>query len=120
MLIDSECPASSIVLDHTAMLDRVGGDMGLLREITAIFLSEYPTLLAEIRMGIIAGDARRVERAAHSLKGAVSNFAAHTVTQAAYQLEVLGRNARLEDAPAALATLESQLAALQPALSELS
>jgi hypothetical protein len=37
------------VIDRAVILDRVGGDEDLLREITAIFLEEYPALIEEIR-----------------------------------------------------------------------
>ena len=44
-------------VNYAAMLDRVGGDETLLREITSIFLEEYPILLTEIRRCIAAADA---------------------------------------------------------------
>jgi HPt (histidine-containing phosphotransfer) domain-containing protein len=119
MLTESECPPTTAVIDRTVVLDRVGGDIGLLREIVAIFLAEYPTLLAEIRESVATADAQKLERAAHSLKGAVANFAVHTATQAAYRLETIGRSSNLDAAPEALATLEAQLAAIRPALTQL-
>ena len=103
-------------LDRDAILDRVGGDESLLKEITDIFLSEYPSLLAEIREAIQRSDPASLERSAHTLKGSVSNFGADDATQAAYQLEILGRKRRLDQAPEALRALELHFAALTPAL----
>ena len=103
-------------VDRAAVLDRVGGDESLLREITEIFLTEYPTLLEEIRAAVRAGDSGRLERFAHTLKGSVSNFGATEATRAAYQLEQIGRNQVLEEAPGALRALELHFSALRPAL----
>jgi HPt (histidine-containing phosphotransfer) domain-containing protein len=106
-------------LDRSAVLERVGGDEALLREIAGIFLTEYPGFVSQIREAIDSRDPQKLERSAHSLKGAVSNFGAHTATQAAYQLEVIGRSARLHEAPEALLHLEGRLAELRPALLQL-
>ena len=84
-----------------------------------IFLAEYPVLLADIRQAIALGDAYKLERAAHSLKGAVSNFAVPAATQSAYRLEMLGRSGNMQSAEDAVAGLERDLAALQPALAAL-
>jgi HPt (histidine-containing phosphotransfer) domain-containing protein len=106
-------------LDRDAVLDRVGGDEDLLKEITEIFLAEYPALIAEIRDAIQKQDAGKLEHSAHTLKGSVSNFGADAATNAAYQLEVLGRRGCLEQAPEALRALELHFAALAPALASL-
>jgi HPt (histidine-containing phosphotransfer) domain-containing protein len=103
-------------LDRDAVLERVGGDESLLKEITEIFLSEYPMLLEEIREAIQRDDAAKLERSAHTLKGSVSNFGAAGATDAAYQLELLGRRRRMEEAPEALRALELHFSALAPAL----
>jgi two-component system, sensor histidine kinase and response regulator len=106
-------------VDRNAVLNRVGGDEMLLREITEIFLAEYPGMLHEIREAIRCSDAAKLEHCAHSLKGSVSNFGADAATNAAYQLELLGRKGRLEDAPEAFRALELHFSALGPALESL-
>jgi two-component system sensor histidine kinase/response regulator len=110
---------SNEAVDWAAVLDRVGGDESLLREITSIFLSEYPALIGEIRAAVHARDARRLEKFAHTLKGSVANFGAPQATKAAFQLEIIGRENHLEDAPAALRALERQFSVLAPALEEI-
>ena len=107
------------VLDRDAVLDRVGGDESLLKEITDIFLSEYPVLLAEIREAIQRRDATKLEQCAHTLKGCVSNFGADAATSAAYELEMLARRKSLDEAPEALRALELHFAVLTPALESL-
>lgn len=103
-------------LDIPAILDRVGGDVDLLREIAAIFLDEYPVLLRDIRTAVANRNSSLLEHAAHSLKGSVANFGCPLVTDAAFVLEQLGRNKRIDEAAPALATLEARLEAFAPSL----
>ena len=107
------------LIDRTAVLDRVGGDVDLLREITAIFIAEYPALLGEIQEAVASRNAKKLERAAHSLKGSVANFGAQAAIEASYRLEVIGRRERLDEASDALADLVMQFQQLQPVLEDL-
>lgn len=106
-------------LDREAVLDRVGGDEALLKEIAGIFLTEYPSLIDGIREAITQKDAHRLEHCAHTLKGSVSNFGVDAATEAAYQLEILARRKNLDQAPEALRALELHFATLEPALQSL-
>jgi HPt (histidine-containing phosphotransfer) domain-containing protein len=106
-------------IDREVALSRVGGDVELLKEIADLFLDDYPKLVAELREAVSAGDATRVERTAHGLKGSVSNFGAQAATNAALSLEKLGRARQLEEAAKVLQTLELALAALRPELESL-
>src|SRR4051794_41096338 len=84
-------------LNLPSLLDRVGGDSSLLREIAAIFLDEVPGLLAEMEAAADAGDALRLQHAAHAVKGSVANFEVAPVTQAALTLELMGTTGDLSD-----------------------
>ena len=107
------------VLDWREMQAHVANDTELLTELVSLFEEECPRLLADIRAGIAAGDARRVRLAAHTLKGAASNFGARETSDAAVHLEMLSRDGDLKDCPAALAVLEEAAVRLMAALSEL-
>lgn len=107
------------ILDRALILDRVGGDEDLLREITGIFLEEYPSLIEEIRTAVGGGDAKRLERAAHTLKGSVANFGAQHATQAAYRLETMGRHGQLQDSTSAFEDLVARFEQLHPVLEQL-
>ena len=63
-------------LDRQLALSRVGGDHELLSEIAILFLEDGPRAVAQIQQAIEQGDARRLESAAHALKGSVANFGA--------------------------------------------
>jgi two-component system sensor histidine kinase/response regulator len=109
-------PTDVEVFDLTEALDRVEGDLDLLKEMADLFLEEYAHMLTEIEHAIAAGDARALQHAAHTLKGSVSNFAAPKATEASFVLEKMGRRQDLAEAPAALATLKQELADFTPAL----
>ena len=110
---------SDSVFDRAVALSRVGGDAELLKEIAVLFLDDYPKSLSELRQAIEAGDARRIERSAHGLKGSVSNFGARPAVEAAMRLETMGRAQKLVEVDQVLHSLELALAALRPELESL-
>ena len=117
MILSKTFPQREVpIVDRAAVLDRVGGDEHLLREIIEIFLEEYPALIAEIGSSVERHDAHALERSAHTLKGSIANFGARSATQAALDLELMGRRKDLRLAPAVIATLKSELQALHSAL----
>jgi CheY-like chemotaxis protein len=111
--------AAPEVLDPKQALKRVGGDAELLRELVGLFNADCPHLRAEIRQAVAAGDAPKLKRATHTLKGAVSNFGARLTVAAAERLEALGKKGDLTGAGEAAAVLEGELERLLPALAAL-
>jgi PAS domain S-box-containing protein len=87
--------------DRNAALARVEGDEGLLREIVGLFFAQTPVLLAEIREAIRQGNGQNLERAAHTLKSSVGNFAAKRAFDAVLRLEKMGAGGDLRGAEAA-------------------
>jgi len=107
-------------LDCAVALERLGGDEDLLREVAGLFLEEYPMLMNEIRVAAMSGDADALQRAAHSMKGSVSNFGANGVYQAAFALERKGRAGDLEALEVCIERLACALEHIHPALVALS
>jgi HPt (histidine-containing phosphotransfer) domain-containing protein len=107
------------VLDEEALLERLGGDPGVLREVVSLFASECSRLVGEIRRALERGDAPDLARAAHSLKGTLATLSATQAQNAALRLEILGRGGELADAAGAFAELEETVERLRPALAEL-
>jgi CheY-like chemotaxis protein len=103
--------------DKAAALEHTGGDEELLRELLMAFVEEYPPLLERIGDAIARCDARQLERAAHTLKGAAGAVAAEAAYDAAQRLEVLGRTGQLVEAEPVRAELEDALKRLQGSLS---
>jgi signal transduction histidine kinase/CheY-like chemotaxis protein len=106
------------VLDRSAILARVGNDRQLLKELVALFREELPGLLTRIREAVARRDAPALKAAAHTLKGAVSNFSTWPAFEAALRLETMGQTGDLTQAGAALAALEEAMARLVPALAQ--
>jgi two-component system, sensor histidine kinase and response regulator len=104
------------LLNREAVLARVEGDRQLLEQMVSIFLEEVPRQLAELRKAIDDADARAVERAAHTLKGAVGIFAAPPAVAAALRVELMGREKNLAGAAPALASLEREVERLKSVL----
>jgi len=102
--------------DRVWMLAELDGDEELLAELIETMRDEAPKLLHEVRVAVEAGDAALLGRAAHTLKGAVSNFGARAAADAALCLERRGRSGDLADVAPALASLEIEMAALIEAL----
>ncbi len=107
------------LIDHSALLARLDGDTALLKEMTALFLSDCPRLLSDLEAAVASGVAPRIERAAHALKGAVANFDAKAAYDVALQLEGLARAGDLTQAEALCVALGVELNRLQPALATL-
>jgi signal transduction histidine kinase/CheY-like chemotaxis protein len=111
-------PIQAASWDKESALERVGGDQELLADLCRIFLEESPKHLTRLRVGIAAGNADSVYRAAHSLKGESSYLEATRVYETARQLESMGREENLSQAPAVLEVLERELTRLQCSLQE--
>ena len=106
-------------LDTAALLERCGGDSQLLSELAELFLTGHPQQLAAIRTAVERGDSKALELAAHTLKGALGNFGAHTAVALALRIETLARHGDLSEAHRACAELEREIDSLKPALSAL-
>ena len=57
------------------------------REVIALFTSDAPNRIADIREALQASDSAELSRAAHALKGAASNVGAEALTDACFVLE---------------------------------
>jgi len=112
-------PLGSEPWDREAALARVEGDEALLAEIARLFRDDWVRLREEIGAALAEGDAARLHWAAHTAKGALSNFAAGPAGAAAVRLETLARAGDLASAADAVAVLEAELGRLLPALDQL-
>jgi two-component system, sensor histidine kinase and response regulator len=111
--------SNTALLDRSAMLDCVGGNQELLRAVTGVFLKNCPDLVSQIRSAVAEGDCHALKLAAHTLRGAASNFLTASAIQAATRLEQMGRESQLLSAEDELSTLEKEIARVEPELSTL-
>jgi HPt (histidine-containing phosphotransfer) domain-containing protein len=104
--------------DETELLARVDNDTAFLAETVDMLTSDGPPLLDQLRRALATGDAPAVGRAAHSIKGMVSNFCAAGAHAAALRVEQFGKSGDLAAAPAAVQTLHEDLDSLTRELLE--
>jgi PAS domain S-box-containing protein len=110
---------SDDVISWEDAVKQMEGDVDLLKEIAEMFLEESPVLMDRMRQATAEGDCKKLERAAHTIKGSVGNFAAKPAFDAAQKLENLGRDGDMNHAVEAFKTLEREIERLKPALAAL-
>src|SRR6266542_3475055 len=114
-----ECVRSGFVLDETALLHSVGGDIDFLDELIGLFLAACPTLLYQIRVALAISDFAALGRAARILKGALRSFPLGQATRAAEALETAACQRQSVAATQAFEVLEKWIRCLTSALSHL-
>jgi CheY-like chemotaxis protein/HPt (histidine-containing phosphotransfer) domain-containing protein len=100
--------APAEVFDQSVLLAQVEGDQELLAELVELFAEDCPRLLSEIEQAVVRGEGEGLARAAHTLKGAASNFGAQGVVTLARRLEEMGYAGELAGANAACAALGTE------------
>src|SRR5205823_4929110 len=78
------------VFNRPVALAALGGNLPLLKHVAGLFFETYPRLLADVRDAVARRDAQRLKHAAHTIKGASSNFRAARTVEAALKLERMG------------------------------
>jgi two-component system, sensor histidine kinase and response regulator len=111
-------PAAAAIFDRKETLARMDGDWELFREVAGIFAADSRAMMQQIRNAIAAADSPGLHRAAHTLKGAVSNFGARASFDLALKLEQLGKSGEFAGAWDRFADLERELERLREALED--
>ena len=94
------------------MVERLGGDEELARELVALFLGEYSNLMKNLHAAIGCGNADAVRRAAHAAKGCIANFTDGGPQTTAWRIEQLGAEGRRGEIAPLFSHLEIEVAAL--------
>jgi HPt (histidine-containing phosphotransfer) domain-containing protein len=100
-----------------ALLDDMGGDVEVVKELVQSYLEEAPRLLAEARDALAKADVATVQRAAHTLKSTSATFGALALAESSKAIEHTARAGKLPS-PAQLADLDTQFAAVRGELME--
>jgi two-component system sensor histidine kinase/response regulator len=110
---------SDRMIDVSGSLERMGGDVHLLKEMATYFIQDSPLLLQTI---LRERSGEEATRAAHSLRGLASNFGAELIMESAMRIESTatseeGRNRAIsqleEDLPRLLSALQKLVDAEQ-------
>ncbi len=97
-----------------------GGDESFVAEIVQMFREDTPPHFAELDASAASGDAVRLAKIAHGLKGSAGNFGAKHFRALTERIETLAKAKDLAPIPAAIADLRAEyarvIAALEAAL----
>jgi|GEM_PF-2241739 len=91
ILTEEKTTGSSSVFDLDTALIMTGGKLDLLKKMAALFIDQLPGLLSQIQEALGQRNGKQLERAAHTLKGSISNFSAKQAHDVASEMESLGR-----------------------------
>ncbi|GIT93231.1 hypothetical protein JANAI62_37250 [Jannaschia pagri] len=100
----------------TNLMEIIGGDAEAFAMLKQSFLDEAPKLLAQIKAGDTAGDAKMVRRAAHTLKSSANDFGALRLAQLCKSIEADAQRGSLTTLATTLPVLEAEFEAAVDAL----
>ena len=107
-------------VDVIQLLDRLDDDRVLLAELVEIFRREHRDNLQSAQRAISSRDAEGLQRAGHTLKGALGNLSAVRASDLAAELEAMGKNGALNGAQELINKLVLELTTVMQALETLS
>ena len=88
-------------------------------ELVDTYLQDSPELFRQMHQALESNDADTFRRAAHSLKSNSANFGAMQLSSLARELELMGKENRLEQAEETLARAENDYAQVETILEAL-
>lgn len=109
---------SAEIFDAAEAMDRACDDLELLAELVGIFEENRDRLLEELAKAVESGDAKTIGEVGHALKGSISTFSTKRPYLIAREIELSGKDARLETAPQLLDALKTSLSDLSKAVRE--
>lgn len=116
--IAAQAPATPI-MDFKAFSMGLGDDSDLIQTAIQRYFEEIDGMMMRVRGEVERADASAVARTAHTLKGMTSLFAAHTLVEANRNLEMAGKEGRLEEFQALLKRVENLTELLKVELKKL-
>jgi PAS domain S-box-containing protein len=109
-------PVGDLVFNRQAFVDRLSGDLNLVREITAGFLEDIPGQIRKLKKNIDMGNIGAIENQAHSIRGAAANVGGMAFSASALAIEQAARANSLKKVAALLPELELQFELLRERL----
>jgi CheY-like chemotaxis protein len=91
-------PVRAAPFDISAALDRMDGELDLLREHIGYVLHDLPELMARMRNAIGDSDPRLLEISAHRLKSLVSSYNHEEARELSQTIEKMGKENHLDEA----------------------
>jgi HPt (histidine-containing phosphotransfer) domain-containing protein len=101
-----------------ALKEAMGADF--ITELVQAYFDETPQLLSKLQQALARGDCEGVRLAAHSIKSTSNSFGALQFGALAKELEMMGREAKLDGAAGKVDALMTDYDGIQKRLEELS
>ncbi|HIK92601.1 MAG TPA: sensor histidine kinase [Planctomycetes bacterium] len=108
-------PSADVIDLELARRQIPGGEEGI-RAMAQLLLDQCPIMMTEIQEGLTDRDNKRIQRAAHSLKGSADIFGARHVVEVARRIELAGKRGDVDGASETMLKLREQVSQLQSAL----
>ena len=116
-VIKAVSTADSLPVDFDAALFRFSDDRDFMMEMFKEYMDHLPGRLEEFHAALKDGDANRIARLAHNLKGISLNFSANPIANVALALEEIGKREDVTHASALVAQLDAEVQRLEQYLS---
>lgn len=107
------------VIDIEKVQSRFMGNQALLKKVAEMFINETPQHLLDISAAIQRHDGAMLAASAHKFKGAIGNFSTQAAFDAAYKLEMMGRNNEMDQAEDVLKELVQSVEFLNVSLTKI-
>lgn len=101
-----------------ALKEAMGADY--IVEVIQAYFDETPQLLSDLKQALEKQDCETFRRSAHSIKSTSNSFGALQLGAQAKELEMMGREGKLEGAAGKVKALEADYLAVKQALEQLS
>ncbi|MCL6507507.1 MAG: Hpt domain-containing protein, partial [Bryobacteraceae bacterium] len=105
-----------VVFDKAGVMARLMHDEDLARKVTQAFLDDTPRQIEVLREYLQTGDLIRLERQAHSIKGASASVGGEALRAAAWEMERAAKAGDLSAAKTCLSRLEQEFDRLKQAI----
>jgi signal transduction histidine kinase/DNA-binding response OmpR family regulator len=119
--VGGETVSDGAVIDAATFDELVastGGEAAFIQELIDTYLTDAPSLFAQMRSALAARDAETFRRAAHSLKSNSASLGALSLSAMAKELEMMGKAVNLEGASAKIAAADVEYARVKAALQQ--
>jgi two-component system sensor histidine kinase/response regulator len=96
-------------LNETELMDRIGGDLEFLSELTEVFRQVYPEQLTAARKAVADRNGAALNKSGHALRGALANLSAADPAALAASIELIGATGDPSTASALIDQLERDI-----------
>mgnify|MGYP002725627430 CR=1 FL=1 len=100
------------VVDINELKEIMDDDLELIQECFTEFVKDWPASYVEIKEAVLKKDAQKLDASAHKLKGTLRYLAAEPAADAAYGLELSGKENNFEEIDNKLSNLKNECQAL--------